>query len=168
MSRFFSGIVACCVVSCASVSCGKTTPPAPGTAANIGDAVSFEDSEWTVVEAKNVGQKLAQNGGPGTPRTTEGKFVQIHYRVTNLGKKEERLLDAPRVVDAKGRQFGRIELEAFYVPERSTAIGVDPLQPRRGKEFWTVIELPADATGLKLELHGLGLFGPKKLVDLGM
>jgi hypothetical protein len=162
-ARIFSGIVACCLVSCA-----KTAPPAPGTDAKIGDPVSFDDSEWTVVEAKNVGQTLAQNGGPGAPRTTEGKFVEIHYRVTNKGKKEERLLDAPRVVDAKGRQFGRIELEAFYVPERSTAIGVDPIQPRQGKEFWTVIELPADAAGLKLELHGLGLFGPKKLVDLAM
>ncbi|MEO6418161.1 MAG: hypothetical protein ABIP39_02050 [Polyangiaceae bacterium] len=163
--RFFGRfILVCCLVSCAK----KTAPPAPGTAGKIGDRVAFEDSEWTVVEAKNVGQKIAQNGGPGAPRTTEGKFIQIHYRVTNLGKKEERLLDAPRVVDAKGRQFGRIELEAFYVPERSAAIGVDPIEPRQGKEFWTVIEVPLDATGLELELHGLGLFGPKKLVDLGM
>ena len=157
----FSGIVVC-------AACAKSAPPAPGTAGKLGDRVTFEDSEWTVLEAKDVGQKLAQNRGEGAPRTTEGKFVQIHYRVTNRSKKEERLLDTPRVVDAKGRQFGRIELEAFFVPAQATALGLDPLPPRQGREYWTVIELPADATGLKFELHGLGLFGDKKLVDLEM
>ena len=156
-----SGIVVCSA-------CAKGAPPAPGTAGKLGDLVTFEDSEWTVLEAKDVGQKLAQNRGEGAPRTTEGKFVQIRYRVTNKSKKEERLLDTPRVVDAKGRPFGRIELEAFFVPARATALGLDPLPPRQGKEYWTVIELPADATGLKLELHGLGLFGDKKLIDLEM
>ncbi len=157
----FSAVVACSA-------CAKSAPPAPGTAGKLGDLVTFDDSEWTVLEAKDLGQKLAQNKGEGAVRTTEGKFVQIRYRVTNRSKKEERLLDAPRVVDAKGRQFGRIELEALFVPTQATALGLDPLMPRQGKEYWTVIELPADATGLKLELHGLGLFGDKKLVDLEM
>ena len=100
-------------------------------------------------------------------KKTDGRFIQVHYKVTNKGKKEEMLLDRPKIVDDKGREFGPIDMESFYVPAKAKTIGLDTLQPSMPKEYWTVIEVPADAKSLKFQVHGFGLLGDKKNVDLG-
>ena len=140
----------------------------PGKAAKIGEQVPFGDSEWTVVEVKDAGTKLKANSDYGEDKATDGRFVQVHYRVTNKGKKEEHILDTPKVVDAKGRVFAPIEMESFYVPAKTKSLGLEALPPSQPKDYWTVVEVPGDATGLALQIHGLGLFGDKKTVDLGI
>ena len=137
--------------------------------AKMGETVTFDDSEWVVVEAKDAGKALKSNSEFNEEeKKTEGRFVQVHYKVTNKGKKEEMLLDRPKVVDDKGREFGPIDMESFYVPAKSKTIGLDTLQPSMPKDYWTVIEVPADAKGLKFQVHGFSLLGDKKNVDLGI
>ena len=36
------------------------------------------------------------------------------------------------------------------------------------KEYWTVIEIPADAKNLKFQVHGFSLLSEKKQVDIGI
>jgi hypothetical protein len=135
----------------------------------IGETVTFDDSDWVVTEAKDAGKSLKSNSEFNEEeKKTEGKFVQIHYKVTNKGKKEEMLLDPPKVVDDKGREFGHIEMESSYVPAKGKTITLDTIQPSMSKEYWTVVEVPADAKGLKFQIHGFSLLGDKKSVDLGM
>jgi hypothetical protein len=137
--------------------------------AKLGETVTFDDSEWIVMEAKDLGKSIKSNSEFNEEqKKSDGRFVQVHYKVTNKGKKEEMLLDRPKVVDDKGREFGPIDMESFYVPAKAKTIGLDTLQPSMPKEYWTVIEVPADAKTLKFQVHGFSLLGDKKNVDIGL
>lgn len=135
----------------------------------IGDTVTFDDSDWVVTEAKDAGKTLKSNSEFNEEeKKTDGRFIQVHYKVTNKGKKEEMLLDRPKIVDDKGREFGPIDMESFYVPAKAKSIGLDTLPPSMPRDYWTVIEVPADAKALKFQVHGFGLLGDKKNVDLAL
>ncbi|HEY1955019.1 MAG TPA: hypothetical protein VGH28_05390 [Polyangiaceae bacterium] len=154
------------LVACKGGSHGSSS--STGTA-KMGETVTFDDSEWIVIEAKDAGKSIKSNSEFNEEeKKTEGRFIQVHYKVTNKGKKEEMLLDRPKIVDDKGREFGPIDMESFYVPAKAKTIGLDTLQPSMPKEYWTVIEVPADAKTLKFQVHGFSLLGDKKNVDLGM
>lgn len=163
MLVILGALLACKGGSSSSGSGSSSTPQ------KIGETVTFDDSDWVVTEAKDAGKVLKSNSEFNEEeKKTDGRFIQVHYKVTNKGKKEEMLLDHPKVVDDKGREFGPIDMESFYVPAKSKSIGLDTLPPSMPREYWTVIEVPADAKGLKFEVHGFGLLGDKKTVDLGL
>jgi hypothetical protein len=86
----------------------------------------------------------------------------------NNGKKQQTLLDTPKIVDGKSREFGPIQGESEYVPKGSKTAILETLQPSMEKDFYTIVEVPADATGLKVQITGLGLLGDKKMIDIGM
>jgi hypothetical protein len=137
--------------------------------AKLGETVTFDDSEWVVVEAKDVGKTIKSNSEFNEEKKeTPGRFIQVHYKVTNKGKKEEMMLDRPKVLDDKGREFGPIDMETFYVPAKAKTIGLETLQPSMPKEFWTVVEVPADAKALKFQVHGFSLLSDKKNVDIAL
>jgi len=137
--------------------------------AKLGTPVSFADSEWIVIEARDAGKELKSNSEFNEEtKITTGRFIQVHYKVTNKGSKEEMLLDRPKVVDGKGRQFGPVDMETFYVPKKAKSIGLDTLQPSIPKEYWTVIEVAADARDLSFRVHGFDLLGASKDVPLGL
>jgi hypothetical protein len=137
--------------------------------AKLGIPVTFSDCEWIVVEARNAGKELKSNSEFNEDtKTTEGRLIQVHYKVTNNTSKEEMILDRPKIVDQKGREFGPIDMESFYVPKKSKTIGLDTLQPSIAKEYWTVIEVPADAHELAFRVHGFSLVGPTRDVPLGL
>lgn len=162
MLVLLAGLMACKGGSHGSSSSSSAT-------AKLGETITFDDSEWVVIEAKDAGKSLKSNSEFNQEdKKTEGRFIEVHYKVTNKGKKEEMLLNHPKVVDDKGREFGPIEMESLYVPAKAKTIGFDTLQPSMPKEFWTVVEVPADAKGLKFQVHGFSLLGDKKNVDLGL
>ena len=135
----------------------------------MGEHVTFLDSDWVVIEAVSAGKTLKSNSEfNDETKVTPGRFIEVHYRVTNKTAKEQMLLDRPKIVDDKGREFGPIDMESFYVPPKSKTIGLDVLQPDIPKEYWTVIEVPADASSLKFKVHGFDLMGPTKTIDLGL
>ncbi len=156
------------LLACKGGSHGSSSSSSSSTA-KLGETVTFDDSEWIVIEAKDAGKSIKSNSEFNEEeKKSEGRFIQVHYKVTNKGKKEEMLLDRPKIVDDKGREFGPIDMESFYVPAKAKTIGLDTLQPSMPKEYWTVIEVPADAKNLKFQVHGFSLLGDKKNVDLGI
>ena len=144
------------------------TETAPATS-KLGVPVAFSDCEWIVIEARDAGKTLKSNSEFNEEsKTTEGRLIQVHYKVTNNTSKEEMILDRPKIVDAKGRQFGPIDMESFFIPRKTKSIGLDTLQPSIAKEYWTVIEVPADSRDLAFRVHGFTLLGPTRDVPLGL
>lgn len=137
-------------------------------AAKAGEPLKLDDSVWMVVETKDLGKKVDANTSYGEPKETAGRFVQVRYKVTNTGKKPESVLDPPRIVDDKGRELTRLDLESLYVPAKLATLGIELLPPHVEKEYATLFDVPADARGLKLQLRGLGLLGERRQIDLGI
>jgi hypothetical protein len=149
---------------------GKGGGGSSGGTAKVGEQVKLDESTWTVVEAKDLGKSIKATAeyAADEKKNTTGRFIQVHYKVVNNGKKQESLIEEPKIVDSKGREFGPIEGESEYVPKGTKAALVETLQPSMEREYYTIIEVPADATGLKVQLTGLGFLGDKKQVDIGM
>jgi hypothetical protein len=141
---------------------GTTTSAA---SAKIGDTVTFDDSTWVVVSVKSLGQTLKLEYAQ--PKKTEGQFILVQYKVTNTQKKDDSVLESCKLLDAKGREFGPIPDEALYVGEGKKTMMLEQLPPSMTKEFWTIFEVPSDATGLKFQARSLGPLPDKKTVDLG-
>ena len=129
----------------------------------------FDDCDWWILEARDAGQSVRSNSEfNDEEKKTDGRFIMVHYKLTNLGQKEEMMLDRAKIQDDKGREFGPVDMESFYVPGTSKTVGLDTLFPGKAQEYWTVIEVPADAKELRFKVHGFTLIGPQKLVALGL
>lgn len=136
----------------------------------IGEEVDIGDSTWTVLDAKDLGTTIYAKSAlfAGETKTTRGRFIQIHYKVVNNGKKPETLLDGPKIVDSKSREFGPITSESEYIPTGSNSAILETLQPSIDQEFYTIIEVPSDAKHLKVMLTALGLAGDHDYVDIDL
>jgi len=133
----------------------------------IGDVVKFDDSEWIVLSAKNKGKRIKSNNQFQKDAVTEGKFIIVHYKVTNLTNKEERILNSPKLIDSKGREFTDYDMQSIYIPENGKTISLESLPSSMPKKLWAVYEVPKDATGLKFQTRSMSAWGSKKLVELG-
>lgn len=136
--------------------------------AKIGDTVTFEDSEWVIVEAKDAGKVLTGTSALHEEKRTAGRFVQVHYRVTNKGDHEEMLVNPPKIVDAQKDEIEHLELEGPFVPPNAKVFALDTLEPHKQRDLWTVFDVPANATALACRLHALKAYGESRDVDLGM
>lgn len=147
----------------------KLAPAAKAAAASkIGDTVKFDaDSEWVVVEAKQLGQKLAPTSPFGEAHKTDGKFVYVRFKVKNLTNKQESIFDHPKVVDAKGREFDHYQEQYGYLPKGVKGMTLEQLPASMTKEFGAIYEIPADATNLVFQTRALEFGGDKKPVTLG-
>jgi hypothetical protein len=142
-------------------------PAAAPSGPKIGDMVKFDDSEWTVVEAKLKGKRLASNNQFQEAAKTDGKFIYVKFKVKNLTNKEERIGGHPKLVDGKGREFGDYDGASFYIGSNEKTIALEALPSSMGKQFAAIYEVPDDATNLSFQARGLGIFGDKKLISLG-
>lgn len=148
---------------------GARTFEAAPSVAGIGESVVFDDCDWLVSRAENLGQTASSNNQFQKPARTSGYFVQIKFSVTNRTKKEERIaFNPPVVVDSQGREFKHVDGESFYVPKGEKTLSAEALPPDITKHFYGVYEVPAGATGLKFRVPSMSLFGTKKLIDLGL
>jgi hypothetical protein len=144
----------------------KTTS-ADEAAPKIGDTVTFDDSTWVVASAKNLGHKAKATSPFGDDKKTDGQFIEVQFKVTNKQSKDDSIVDGPKLVDSSGREFGHFEDEALLIPSGQKTIILETLPPSLSKEFWSIFEVPADATGLKFQVRSLDDLPTKKLVDLG-
>ena len=142
--------------------------PATTSDPEIGDEVDVGDSTWTVIDTKDMGATLYSTSAYGTTKTTRGRFIQVHYKVVNNGKKAEVLLDSPKIVDSKSREFSAIPGEYEYLPVGVKSGVLESLQPSIDQEFYTIIEVPPDAKHLKVMLTALGLAGDHDYVDIDL
>ncbi len=140
-----------------------------GTAVNakIGDTVTFDDATWVVVEAKDAGKTVKANDGFTPPLKSEGKFVFVHFKVTNRGNKEERVFDGPRMHDSKGREFKAHDHEYSFIPPNAKAMTLEALPPSIAREFWSLYEVADDSTDLRFGARELAFAGIEKPIALG-
>jgi len=122
-----------------------------------------------VLNAWDEGGTLRSNNQFQKDAQTAGKFIVIHFKVTNLGNKEQRIFDTPKLIDSQGREFGQYDGQAFYIPQGSKSMTFEALPASLTKEFHCVYEVPADAVGLRFQARDItSMFAPNyKLVDLG-
>jgi hypothetical protein len=141
----------------------KAPPVVPG---KIGEAVTLTKSEWTVLDAKNLGQKMKSRAAYiEKDAKTDGKYIQVHTKLTNKASNEQ-LGMTPKLMDSKGREFGAFDKETWFVPKDAKTLP-ESLQPAASHDYYTIYEVPADASGLLLKVSDLEGGGSKK-IDLGM
>jgi hypothetical protein len=119
------------------------------------------------VPAKDMGNRLKSNNPFQENAKTEGKYIGVQFKVTNLTKVEERIIEHPKLVDGQGREFNVLDEAAFYIPEKAKTMQLEALPPSLQRTFWAIYEVPADASGFKFQVRTLGLFPDNALVALG-
>ena len=139
----------------------KTKEPAD---AKVGEVVTFDDSQWTVVKAMPVGDTL--NGLSEVKKTT-GKFVKVEFTVTNKSKQSESILDHPKLIDDQSREFSPLDSQSLFMDEQENSITLETLSPDMMQRFFALYEVPADAKGLRFETRALAALGERRKVALG-
>lgn len=140
------------------------------SSAKIGDEISFDnDSTWVVLSAEDKGNSLTSNNQFVKDAQTDGKFILVRFKVSNLTNKEERLFSGPKLIDSKGREFKSYDKQSFFIPKGAKTMSLEAIPAGLPREFYAVYEVPADANGLRFQARDLkSAFRPDyKLVDLG-
>lgn len=153
----------------AAASGGKPSDGASSTqttSANAGDSLiglgfTVGGAEWTITEVLDRGSRL-KNTVLGNELSTQGRYIQVRFKITNKSSKEGFFLARPKLVDDKGREFAHLGFSSDYVtPGGAGESMVDAKIPASmTKEYYEIFEVPADADGLKLKAYDFG-FGPK-------
>ena len=170
-------IALACLVGCSSVRT-VSLPAAPVGRVEVSPAIpvraaptveakargaELPDSSWRVIAANDRGHHIDSNSEfcPHEFQRTDGRFVFVNYTVTNRTDTPEQVMNVPSIMDSRGRSFVRVDSEFCYVPPDAKMIGFATLEPGVTQEFWTIIEVPADAKDLRLHVKGFRLIGPE-------
>lgn len=138
--------------------------------AKIGEEVTFDnDSTWIVLDVDDRGNSLKSNNQFKKDAQTDGKFVIVKFKVSNLTNKEERLFAGPKLIDSQGRQFNHYDSQNFYIPKGAKTMSLEAIPAGLPREFYAIYEVPADANGFRFQTRDLkSVFSPDyKLIDLG-
>jgi len=138
-------------------------------ALKVGDEVRFGDSVWTVLQAQNKGNFLQSNTEFIENVRTNGKFIMVHFRITNLGTREERFLTPINLIDSKGREFTDYDNQLFFIPEGAKTLTFEAIPAGLPRQFYAIYEVPADASGFRFQARNITstFFPQHKLVELG-
>lgn len=135
---------------------------------NVGETVTLNDSEWTVVRAQDLGNRLPGNDF-SDPKTTEGKFVYVQFKVKNNTNEEQAVLFTPAVQDAKGRRYEELDWSSFYLPGEETGMAMESLPAGLPKTFSAIFEMPKDAVDLVFLARNFDFLKKKeKQISLGL
>lgn len=139
---------------------------APG---KVGEALTVDDAEWLVQEAKDMGKSLKPTGIlEDKEAKTDGRFIQVKYKITNKGKQPGTVLMV-KLVDSQSREFSTWDKQYGYLPKESEHLNIlEDIQPSMSRTYHALFEVPADAKGLKLKVSGFGLLAGNKNVDLAL
>ena len=145
-----------------------------GAKQKIGETVKFEDSEWVVREAKDLGSSL-KSGNQFTEDLTSdaGTYVQVEFSVKNTTNEEEQILNTPNLKADGGASYEQLSSSSSYIPEGKNTMTLEALPAGLPKVFYAIYEVPKDAVkGLSFEARELAgsLFEEPttKLVDLAL
>ena len=136
-------------------------------AQKIGEKVAFDDSEWTVLSAKNAGSAVEPKSPFGKSATTEGNFIFVVYKVKNTTKREKSILVTPVLVDSESREFNPYRHQANYLEPSAETITLEALPANIPKTYHAMYEVPAESKGLKFQVRSLSIMTEYKLVSLG-
>jgi hypothetical protein len=148
-------------------SSARQSKPAASTEseARLREIVRFSDSNWALMEARNLGSVLP---GGFEPKRTRGKFVQVCFRVTNTTEDEETVLFAPTLRDARGRVFQQMDGQEMYLPEGADSMTLEQLPAGLKKEFYAIYEVPDDAVRLQFQARSLADRGEIRRIATGL
>lgn len=133
----------------------------------INKPTTVGDATWTVLDVQDRGSPMKANNEYTKDANTQGRFIQVHIKVANTGKKEG-YVSAPKLVDGTGREFGTMEDSFSFIPKGAESIALDKVQPSLSKEFYELYELPPGVGSLSLQVNDFGLFGSPKKIALGV
>jgi hypothetical protein len=166
-----AGAPTAAAISGQAVAAEPTAAPAVPTEApaalKIGEDVTVDEMRWKVLAAENLGTTLTSDNEFIDDRTTTGRFVQVRFEMENLSKD---LLSYAGLdlVDDQGRSFKQSSDVFQFIPNQESCV-FENLNPNVAKSCTVIYEVPATATGLKVQVTDLKLLGGgKALVDLGL
>ncbi|MEX1113293.1 MAG: DUF4352 domain-containing protein [Patescibacteria group bacterium] len=134
----------------------------------VNEPVQVGDVKWTVTKVENRGTTLEAGDGFTEPKQAAGKFIQVTYKVENLGKEMKTTVGVD-LEDSQERQFTPIDDGFLYIPNGENLYILDNLNPNVPSDFVQIYEIPADAKGLKARVGNLEAFGNEvKLINLGI
>jgi hypothetical protein len=123
---------------------------------SMGETVSFRDSSWVVIAAKEMGNTLPAKFFTEEERS-EGRYIYVRYKVTNKTNEEEMIAFAPVVRDSRGRKFEAIS--GIHLPDNEKTIGLEPLPAGIPKTFSAIFEVAEDSEGLSFLARNFEPFG---------
>lgn len=133
----------------------------------VGEKVSFDDSDWIVLDARDIGSVLPAGAFTESKRS-EGKFVYVRFKVTNKTLKQEAVLFTPAILDEKGRRFEEMDSTLLYLPDGEVSMTMEALPPGLPKTFSSIFEVPTDASGLVFLTRNFSILDKiEKGVNLG-
>jgi hypothetical protein len=148
---------------------GAAAAPRAAKTAALGDTITMSDSTWTVISAKDLGTTVKSNNSVVEDLKSEGgKYIAVVFKVTNLGKKEERIFGHPKLRDSLGREFDAHDHSIFYLPKGKKSMQLEAIPPGLPKEFWAIYEVPETATGLQFMARELAMSARSYPVALGL
>lgn len=132
----------------------------------INDTVNVGDVTYTVTNAENVAQ-LEDPYGLDEPLT--GNFILVSFTFTNEGSEPATVSDIGMYLyDSQGSQYETDTDAAFYLPDDTSLLLLDRVNPGLSQEVQTVYSVPEDAEELELEVTS-GLFASESArIDLGI
>lgn len=143
-----------------------TPEPTPTSPPTIGQDVNVGEIRWKFLEATDIGQELKSDNQFIESKTTGGKFVKIRFEIENLGT-DAVSFTGIEILDNKARTFKPYQDRLFFIEDNEQCIFLQ-LNPNLAKTCTEIFELPADATGLKISVGDLQLFGDDAVIDLGL
>ena len=98
--------------------------------------------------------RFVRNGSASRqPRSLLRKLSLRQKTIANASRKEGTLRrGASKLTDLAGREFGSLDMEGIYVPKPSDMLYNEKIQPSLSRDFYTIFEVPADATGLSFKV----------------
>jgi len=151
------------------------TEPDQGTAVTIhskNQLVQVGSAAWVVLTARDRGSILkgSESRFPMlmNDKTTNGKFIEVSLQVENTGTITETFVSDPNIIDNKQRQYKPMSLDAWeWIPEDEAYLS--DLQPGVPVKWTGIYEVAKDASGLKLEVGDISVWGTDTaLIDLGL
>ena len=153
------------------------TPPAPTSQSSVtiystNQYVEVGSGVWIVLTARDRGSVLkgSESEYPGftDDKTTVGKFIEVSLQVENIGTITETFVSEPNIIDNKQRQYKPMSFDAYeWIPEDE--LYLSDLQPGVPVKWTGIYEVAKDASGLKLEVGDISVWGTDTvLIDLGL
>jgi len=136
---------------------------APSTLHYLGDTITFRDSEWIVLDYKKRGKVLKNEF---ETKKTEGIFVYVKFKVKNISKASDSILETPRIVDAADNEYQEMDSASTFLPDGEEAMLLENLPPRVFKTFSAIYEVPGDIKSPKFRVRSLSILTDYANVEL--
>ena len=144
----------------------STSPPV--LSYGIGSDVRVGDVRWKVLTAANEGQTLKSDDGFADDLTTAGVFVRVSFEMENLSK-DNLTFSGIDLIDDQGRTFSASSDAYMFITDNMGCTFLDNLNPNIPKQCQVIFEVAPGATGLKVKVGDLSMFGDaEQAINLGL